>query len=108
MPVAKVSLHGARPVAPRHDELKSRLVAEWLDHGTVEPRPDIREETDARGQTVHIYAIWDDWGALPQQDRSEIIMDAYEEALGQQKALEVSVAMGVTRDEAQRMGISHN
>ncbi|WP_165373280.1 hypothetical protein [Sorangium cellulosum] len=55
---------------------------------------------------MHIYVIWDDWGTLGQQERSEIIMDAYEEAQGQQRALGVAVAMGLTRAEGQRMGVS--
>ncbi|MGK4004445.1 hypothetical protein WMF31_17555 [Sorangium sp. So ce1036] len=106
MPVQRVSLRGARRAPRHHDELRARLVDEWRNQGTVEPRPDIVEETDDTGATVHIYVIWDDWGALGQQERSAIIMDAYEEAQGQQRALGVAVAMGLTRAEGQRMGVS--
>jgi hypothetical protein len=106
MSVQKVRLHSARRPPAQADELRSRLIAEWRDAGTVDPRPQIIEETD-RGETVHIYAIWDEWGTMSQQDRSEILMDAFEEANGQQRALHVVVAMGLTRAEADRMGITH-
>jgi hypothetical protein len=38
------------------------------------------------------------------QDRSEIIMNAYIRAKGQQAGLRISVAMGLTSIEAKRMG----
>jgi hypothetical protein len=87
--------------------LKAKLAAEWLGQETDEPRPEIIEEAErAGGATVRIYVIWNDWGALPQADRSEIIMEACEEALGQKKALPVTVAMGLTQPEAERLGMA--
>jgi hypothetical protein len=50
--------------------------------------------------------IWDEWAPLSQQDRSEIIMDAYVRAKGQGDAVRISVAMGLTAAEAARMGIA--
>jgi hypothetical protein len=37
--------------------------------------------------------------------RSRIILDAYNEAKGEQEALKVTAAMGLTREEATRLGI---
>lgn len=105
MPVTRVGLREARRVPQRHGELKKRLIDEWREEPGPEPRPDIVEETEG-DRTVHIYVTWDDWGTLSQEDRSEIIMDAYEEAAGPQKALEVTVAMGLSHREAKRMGIT--
>jgi hypothetical protein len=50
--------------------------------------------------------IWDDWGDLSLQERSEIIMNAYIRAKGQQAGLRISVAMGLTSTEAKRMGLA--
>jgi hypothetical protein len=56
----------------------------------------------------HIYVVWDEWEGLDQKDRSEIIMDVAEHLSGD-KALPdlslVTVAMGLTTEEAERMGI---
>jgi hypothetical protein len=51
--------------------------------------------------------IWSDWGDFNQQERSEIIMDAYEEARGSDLVSLVTVAMGLTPTEAERMGIEY-
>jgi len=55
----------------------------------------------------HLFVIWDRWGDLNQQDRSEIIMDAYAQTLSEDDVLQVTVAMGLTVKEAERMGIHY-
>lgn len=54
---------------------------------------------------LHVLVVWDAWEPLPQQERSRIIMDAFQNAEGQERALQVSVAMGLTSVEARRMGL---
>jgi len=55
--------------------------------------------------TTHLYVIWSRWGRLDQMVRSRIIMDAFEEAKGQAETAKVTVAMGLTRAEAKRLGV---
>lgn len=57
---------------------------------------------------LHLYVIWDKWGELAQTERSEIIMDVMETLTGKDRLPNdspVTVAMGLTTEEAKRMGI---
>jgi hypothetical protein len=62
----------------------------------IQPQPPLNR--------VHITVIWDRWNKLSHQERSEIILDAYEKCQGQGSAQSVSVAMGLTQQEADRLG----
>lgn len=87
-------------------ELTRRLIEEWespKDTG----QPAILIEGNS-GKPTHIYVIWDEWGGLSQAERSEIIMDALEHSSGNGRLEDLSlvtVAMGLTTEEASRMGI---
>ncbi|AGP39314.1 hypothetical protein BE04_00115 [Sorangium cellulosum] len=69
-------------------------------------QPIIVAEPPDPAPITRLFVIWDEWGALSQQERSEIITNAYLRAHGQADALRLSVAMGVTRAEAVRMGLT--
>ena len=56
------------------------------------------------GERVHLLVVWDDWRSFSQQERSVVIMDAYRAAEGAEAASLVSVAMGLTQQEAERLG----
>jgi len=68
--------------------------------------PDIREESQRHSSRVHVYVIWDRWADVRETDRGAIILDAFEQAFDQQRAMQIAVAMGVTHAEAQNLGIS--
>jgi hypothetical protein len=87
---------------PVAQELKQRLIEEWKGAGTRQPLPTIVHEEDERGDVVHVYVVWDEWRELNQEERSAIITDAYWEVF-QEKGLALTVAMGLTSEEAQRM-----
>lgn len=58
------------------------------------------------GEPRHIYVIWDEWGELSQVDRSEVIMDVVDHLAGEAVINDpVTVAMGLTSEEARRFGI---
>ena len=59
---------------------------------------------DHPGERTHLLVVWDDWRSLSQQERSVLIMDAYRAAEGEEAASLVSVAMGLTLSEAERLG----
>jgi len=59
-------------------------------------------------EPTHVYVIWDQWRGMNQAERSEIIMDALEGLDGEHRIQNldlVTVAMGLTAEEARRMGI---
>lgn len=69
--------------------------------GTSEPLVAI-EPLDEKNSRVIV--IWDAWHNLPRQERTDVIIDAYEAAFGTDAALNVSLATGLTPTEADRMG----
>ena len=87
-------------------ELTRMLMDEWRNP-KAKGQPLIVIEGQ-KGQPTHIYVIWDKWRDLDQLDRSEIIMDVVEN-LGGDKVLPdislITVAMGLTSEEAKRMRI---
>ena len=98
--------------------MRERLTAEWAlaARGSVansNGQPVLIE--DRGGETgrfgdrssTHLYVIWDDWDSLTQQERSEIIMDAFENTHDDNKVMKVTIAMGLTATEADRMGLSY-
>ena len=94
-----------KKIGPHSDEgLKQRLVAEWQNRGSQEPRPTIIHEEDDAGVVVHVYVIWDEWADMGQEERSAAITDAYWEAF-KEAGVALTVAMGLLPDEARRMGI---
>jgi len=99
---------------PVRDSLKDRkvrgesvLLAE-LKAELTDPKktgePDIVIERPNVG-TVHLYVIWSKWKDLEQRIRSRIILEAYERVKGDAESLKVTVAMGLTRKEADSLGV---
>lgn len=56
-------------------------------------------------QTIHLFVIWSQWADLEQVIRSRIIMDAFAAVNGDEEAHKVTVAMGLSVEEAKRLGI---
>jgi|SRR5687768_5476195 hypothetical protein len=102
MPVKKLA---KREAPPKAQALASKLVQEWKAKNSKASQPVILEDAGRSNQPFRVYVVWDDWEDLTGIERSEIIMDAYEEVYGKTKAVNVTVAMGLTTEEAQRLGI---
>jgi hypothetical protein len=83
--------------------LRAELVDE-LTNPKQSGEPDIVIERP-NPSTSHLFVIWSKWSELEQIVRSRIILDAYEEAVGDQEALKVTVAMGLTPSEAKALGV---
>ncbi len=101
MPVK--TLTQARP--QKYRALVDELFGEWAHPNPAVNEPLILEEKDRGNKLVHVYVVWSKWAALDGIDRSDIIMEAAGKKLTQTDLLEITVAMGLTPDEAQRMGI---
>ncbi|HVS71908.1 MAG TPA: hypothetical protein VHQ47_11690 [Phycisphaerae bacterium] len=93
-------------ITPETERLLRELVAEWKNPSDDTSNPVILQEGGGK-RPVHVYVVWEEWAGLDQLERSEIILEAFEEVKGKKAALEVTVAMGLTAREAERMGISY-
>ncbi len=92
----------------KSDELQARLIQEWLHPQEGASEPIIIEETaQYYDDLLHFYVIWSEWSQMPQRDRSQVILRAYKESHPNEDGKRVSIAMGLTPEEAQRMGIDY-
>jgi hypothetical protein len=65
--------------------------------------PLISENQIAQTKSIHVVVIWDAWKGLSPSERSKVILDAYARAKRARGAT-ITVAMGLTNEEALRMG----
>jgi hypothetical protein len=89
---------------PEYADLVGDLVREWKNP-SESPEPVILFERDSKKLVVHVYVIWGAWRDTDRIARSEIIMDAAEQALAPDEVLNITIAMGLTPEEAKRLGI---
>lgn len=101
MPVRDIQRQ--RPID--RNRLVDQLVDEWQRPRDDHSEPLILREYGRGGALTHVYVVWSRWSTMDQAERGEIILDAAERVIGAQKVLEITIAMGLTPDEAQRMGI---
>jgi len=87
-----------------HPDLVSALATELRagDAGTPNG-PQIIEE-DLPQNRRYVTVIWPNWEGIPAEDRGRIIGEAYEQAEGSQSRLTIGAALGLTPDEAVRIG----
>lgn len=67
--------------------------------------PLIIEEQTRHSDRIHVTVIWDRWGSVAPEDRSRIILDAYERVRGASAILTLSAALGLTHAEAKKLGV---
>lgn len=84
--------------------LRDRLVEEFRTPTTAPGAPRIIAEPET-GDITRLYVIWEEWSGLSLRERSELILDAYEEYAGQPAALKIALAMGASNEEARRMNL---
>lgn len=94
-----------RQPTPAVAELMRLIVQEWKQPTDHHDQPIVLLDRSAPGGARHVFIVWDRWGNLEQLQRSEAIMDAAEAVLGKEESLKVTVAMGLTKEEAKRMNI---
>jgi hypothetical protein len=71
--------------------------------GSKVGQPLISENQIAQTKSVHVVVLWDEWKDLSPTERSKIILDAYAVAR-RLRGSTLTVAMGLTGEEALRMG----
>ncbi|MCI0637726.1 MAG: hypothetical protein L0Y72_08850 [Gemmataceae bacterium] len=94
-----------KPPKPKaHDKLVKRLVQELKSPGN-DVQPLILEQFIEGTGSRHVHVIWDDWQGLIDEQRSAVIEEAYAQAEGAKAASEITLASGVTPDEALVLGL---
>ena len=99
--------------APLKQDLTERLTNEWRPGAASNAAQPILIEDRSRPNlaglrsSTHLYVIWDEWEPLSQNERSEVIMEAYEQTHELSDLLGVTLAMGLTVSEAQKMGVEY-
>ncbi len=93
---------------PEHDSLRDELT-EHLKRDVAEgvaEQPLIVEEEIRGSSRFRVYVLWDRWTSVKDDERSQIILEAYQNAYGAEKMLNASLVLGVTAIEAKQLGIS--
>jgi hypothetical protein len=98
-----------RSSTPERAQVKAPLIQELRDEygsGANSPNTEPRiilEESTPNGP-LHVYVIWSKWTDFSQQERSEMIMDALDDAnaMKPEEIVRVTVAMGMTPEEWNR------
>jgi len=90
-----------------YEVFAQRLAEEVRNPQEGMAEPVIVLESQGQQSPTHLYVIWSEWGQLTQLERSEIALEAYGEAKGVSSARNIRVALGLTPQEAERMGIEY-
>jgi hypothetical protein len=109
MPLHKLS----RTIRREFLDVRRALETEWRtptpsgDAGAGDP---VIYECDPgpNGGAVEIYIVWDRWEHIPHNDRSEVILDAFEAVRGDADVHRVGVALGLTPSEAEQMRLPYD
>ncbi len=95
------------PKNPIYETFAHRIAEEIRNPQEGMAEPVIVLEAQGQQSPNHLYVIWSEWGQLTQLERSEIALEAYSEAKGVSSARNIRVALGLTPEEAARMGIEY-
>src|SRR5688500_476485 len=94
---AQIRLAGAKR------ELAEKLAQE-LRAGRAYGQPTIYEQEYSSGN-LRVTVVWDEWARMPLEDRTTVILKAYELAEGMDSHNRVALASGLTVPEAQAAGL---
>ncbi len=103
MPIKKVK----ERIPSQQRDLLDRLVKEFKEEGTPEPRPRIIVEGEEKEEAgpIHIFVLWEEWCDLSLRDRSKLILEAYRKTADPSFVPRVTAALGLTEEEAPNFGI---
>lgn len=88
----------------RFPGLLAELVKELKNAGeTGQPR--IEEQVFPKTNAIRTSVIWDKWESVPDDDRYQTILQAYEEAEGKAFRERIALALGLTVPEAVEAGL---
>lgn len=87
----------------RHDELVRRLAAELRQQQRTQ-QPFVYVNDVAQTGTLHVTVVWDEWRDLTIHERAQVILDAFAEH-DRTTVGHITIAIGVTGEEARRLGL---
>ena len=87
--------------------LAQHLVDEIKNPQSGDAEPLIILESQRQQTPTHLYVIWSEWGQLTQLERSEIALESYREAKGSNSASQLHIALDLTPEDAECMGIAY-
>ena len=90
--------------SPKHERFVKALIREFTG-SSPNLQPLILEEKVPSTKSRHVRVIWDRWKELDDEQRSAVIIDAYTQAEGAETANEITIADGVTPQEALALGL---
>jgi len=99
-----------KPDPPRQYPDLAATLAEELRLQQPDGPPDaplIIEEQMRFTDRIHVTVIWDLWAKIAFEDRSRIILDAYERVRGASAILTLSAALGLTHADAKKLGVEN-
>ena len=88
---------------PLHFDLVTELIQELRD-GKECGQPRI-EETEFPTGAIRVTVLWDKWDRVPDHERADVILRAYEEVEGRPYRERVALAIGLTFPEAREVGL---
>lgn len=86
-----------------HEGLVKKLIAEF-NASSANLQPLILEEHIPATGSRHVRVIWDRWKGIDDEQRSEAITEAYARNEGTEAAANITIAEGVTPQEALALG----
>lgn len=91
---------------PAEADLVARL-APALRTGGAGPEITVIDQPLIGSRYRHVTVVWDAWEKVPLDQRSKVILDAYERANPQEpwRVLEITLAVGLTPVEARKLKI---
>jgi hypothetical protein len=92
------------------DSTMTRRIAEEIlrpdeVHPSSQDAPVVLQEKSIIDGMEHYFVIWDEFGPVDPSTRSLIIQEALSMALGDEAAFSVASAVGLTREEADKVGL---
>lgn len=90
--------------SPKHERFVKKLVQEFTASST-NLQPLILEEPVPSTKSRHVRVIWNAWKDLSDEQRSAVIVDAYAQAESPEAAAEITIAEGLTPQEALAFGL---
>ena len=97
-------IRASRAESPLRAELTQRLVAELRSENNAQ-QPFIYINDVAQTGTHHVTVLWDAWRSLTPQQRGKVILDAFEQ-INPEIPPSVTIALGLTGEEARRLGLT--
>jgi hypothetical protein len=101
MPRIRRGLEASRKRHPRLVEDLARELKESHESG----QPIIEELEFPRTNNLRVTVIWDRWDPIPDEDRGNVILQAYEQVEGKEFTDRIALTLGLTVPDAVETGI---